>query len=199
MEKIMWLVLGGVALVAALRAGHSTRAMYVGRWALAVLFVVFGAAVNAVYLATGTDYYAEFAKPSPFAFVRDTWESLVLPHQWFFIGLLIVAEAVAGVALLLGGRWTQGALLAFIGFHLGQLPFGGVMWVWAPLMIVTFSLLLRAERRTGLDQSRVPDAVIGRRTSPTPSVRSGPASPEATDDGGRTWSGSSTVGRSAGS
>lgn len=146
MERIMWLVLGGTAFVAALRAHHSRRAMLVARVALGVLFIAFGAAVNAVYLAIGNDYYADFAEPSPFAFVRDTWESLVLPHQWFFIGLLIVGEAVAGVLVLSGGRWTRAGLVGLIAFHVGQLAFGGVLWVWAPLMLVALGLLLRAER-----------------------------------------------------
>jgi hypothetical protein len=146
-EKIMWLVLGGTAFVAALRAGHSRRARFVARWALGILFIAFGAAVNAIYLATNAGSYDDFAEPSPFEFVRDTWESLVLPHQGFFISLLIAAEAVAGVLVLMGGRWTQAGLVALIGFHLGQLAFGGVMWVWAPLMLVTLVLLLRAERQ----------------------------------------------------
>lgn len=154
MEKIMWLVLGGTAFIAALRAGHSRRARYIGRWALGVLFVVFGAAVNAVYLAAGAGYYEDFAKPSPFAFVRDTWDSLVLPNQGFFIGLLITAEAIAGVLILMGGPWTQAGLIALIGFHVGQLFFGGVLWVWAPLMLVTLVLLLRAERQASADDGR---------------------------------------------
>jgi hypothetical protein len=145
----MWLALGGVAFVAALRAAHSRRALIIGRWALGVLFIVFGAAVNAVYLAAGSGYYDDFAEPSPIAFVRDTWESLVLPHQGLFISLLITAETAAGVMLLIGGRWTQAGLIALIGFHVGQLAFGGVMWVWAPLMLVTLVLLLRAERQAG--------------------------------------------------
>ncbi len=147
MERIMWLVLGGTAFVAALRATHSPGALHVGRWALGVLFIVFGAGVNAYYLATNPSYYDDFASPSPFAFVRDTWESLVLPHLGFFISLLIIAEATAGVLVLIGGRWTQAGLLALIAFHVGQLAFGGVLWVWAPLMLVTFVLLLRAERQ----------------------------------------------------
>lgn len=151
MEKIMWLVLGGAAFVAALQAGHSRRARYVGRWALGVLFVVFGAAVNAIYLVARPGYYEDFAKSSPFAFVRDTWESLVLPHQDFFISLLIIAEAIAGVLVLIGGPWTRAGLIALIGFHVGQLAFGGVMWIWAPLMLVTLVLLLRAERQAGPD------------------------------------------------
>jgi hypothetical protein len=146
MEKIVWLVLGGITFVAALRAGHSLRAMYVGRWALGVLFIVFGALVNGIYLAVATDYYVDFANASPFPFVRDSWESLVVPHQGFFIGLLIAAEATAGALILSGGRRTQAGLMALIGFHIGQLAFGGVLWVWAPLMLIALVLLLRAER-----------------------------------------------------
>ena len=165
MEKIMWLVLGGIAFVAALKAGHSRRAMYVGRWALGVLFIAFGAAVNAIYLAAGTDYYEDFANRSPFQFVRDTWESLVLPNQGFFISLLIIAEATAGVLVLSGGRWTQLGLMALIGFHLGQLAFGGVLWIWGPLMLITLVLLLRAERQTGPGHgARQPTAQAARRT-----------------------------------
>lgn len=165
----MWLVLGGVALVAALRAGHSRRAMYVGRWALGVLFVVFGAAVNAVYLAAGTEYYEDFASPSPFRFVSETWESLVLPNQVFFISLLIVAEATAGVLVLTGGRGTQVGLMALIGFHVGQLAFGGVLWVWAPLMLITLWLLLRAERQTSTPGPRNASDGMRKRTAPAPS------------------------------
>lgn len=152
----MWLVLGSVVFVAALRAGHHPRAMLVGRWALAILFVVFGAAVNAIYLALGTDYYADFADTSPFPFVRDTWESLVVPNTAVFITLLIVAEATAGALILSGGRRTQIGLIALIGFHIGQLAFGGVLWVWAPLMLVALVLLLRAERRATTTPTRTP-------------------------------------------
>lgn len=147
MEKIMWLVLGGTAFVASLRATRSRRARYVGRWALGILFIAFGAVTNAVYLATAPEYYERFAVTSPIRFVRDTWESLVIPHQAFFITLLIIAEAVAGMLVLSGGRRTQFGLVLLIGFHVGQLPFGGVLWVWAPLMLLTLALLLGAERR----------------------------------------------------
>jgi hypothetical protein len=161
MERIMWLVLGGTALVAALRAGQSPRALRVGRWALGILFVVFGAGVNAAYLIADNGYYDEFAEPSPFAFVRDTWEWLVLPHQWFFIGLLILGEAVAGTLVLIGGRQTRVGLIALIAFHVGQLAFGGVLWVWAPLMLVTLSLMLRAERSSANEPSPRPGQVGG--------------------------------------
>lgn len=172
MEKIMWLVLGGVAFVAALRAHTSPRARQVGRWAVGVLFIVFGAAVNAVYLATSTDAYVEFADASPFAFVRDTWTSLVVPHQAFFITLLIVAEAAAGALVLAGGRMVQLGLAALLAFHVGQLAFGGVLWVWAPLMLLTLGLLLRAERR-----AFTPDGTRAQR--PRAALRLEPAAPAA--------------------
>lgn len=159
----MWLVLGGVAFVAALGAGRSRRARLVARWSIGVLFIVFGAAVNAIYLVWQPDYYTDFADPSPFAFVRDTWSSLVVPHVRFFIGLLVVAEAVAGALVLIGGRLTQIGLAALIGFHIAQLAFGGVLWIWAPLMLVTLVLLLRAERRATTS------------ATPTTSVRHAPA------------------------
>ena len=142
----MWLVLGGTAFVAAVRAGKSRRAMYVGRSALGVLFIAFGAVVNAIYLAMDNGYYDDFADASPFPFVKDTWQSLVLPNQALFITLLIVFEATVGVLVLSGGRWTQVGLLGLIGFHIGQLAFGGVLWPWAIVMLVALGLLLRAER-----------------------------------------------------
>ena len=163
MEKIAWLVLGGVTFVAALRAGSSPRAMYVGRAALGVLFIVFGAMVNAIYLIAQPEYYASFADASPFPFVTDTWNTLVLPHQNFFITALIIFEATMGVLILSGGRRTQLGLVGLIGFHVGQLAFGGVLWPWAAVMLTALVLLLRAERKAapGLAARRVkvPDHV----------------------------------------
>lgn len=147
MEKIAWLILGGVTFVAALRAGSSLRAMYVGRAALGVLFIVFGALVNAIYLIAEPDYYANFADASPFPFVTDTWNTLVLPHQNFFITLLVIFEATMGVLILSGGHRTQVGLIGLIGFHIGQLAFGGVLWPWAAVMLTALILLLRAERK----------------------------------------------------
>lgn len=84
--------------------------------------------------------------PRSHLFVRRG-SRLVVPNAGFFIGILIVFEAVTGVLILSGGRRTQLGLLALIAFHIGQLAFGGVMWVWAPLMLITLLLLLRAERQ----------------------------------------------------
>ena len=183
MEKVMWLVLGGVAFVAALRAGGSEGARRVGRWAVGVLFIAFGAAVNAIYLTVGTDAYASFADASPFPFVRDTWESLVVPHQAFFITLLIVAEATAGVLVLAGGRMTRLGLASLMAFHVGQLAFGGVLWVWAPFMLVALGLLLRAERRAGDTPHAPPRRPMGTRMPSLARAADLPSSADARREG----------------
>ncbi|GAB3445550.1 hypothetical protein GCM10027517_26690 [Phycicoccus ginsengisoli] len=51
----------------------------------------------------------------------------------------------------MGGRRTQAGLVALIAFHVCQLPFGGVLWVWAPVMLTALVLLLRAERAAPLE------------------------------------------------
>jgi uncharacterized membrane protein len=145
-EKILWLVLGSATLVAALRAGSSRRALYVGRGALGALFIGAGALVNTIYLASGADY-SDFADAAHIAFVRDTWHSLVAPNQMVFISLLIVFEATVGALILSGGRRSQVGLLGAIGMHVGLLVFGWVLSVWSIVMLVALVLLLRAERR----------------------------------------------------
>ena len=147
MEKVMWLVLGTTVLVASLRADRSERARMVARVALGVLFLVFGAMVNAVYLITAWDSFAAFAEMSQFGFVRDTWAALVAPYTGVFIGLLIAGEATAGILVLCGGRWMRAGLVLLIGFHLGLLFFGWWLWLYAVPMLVALVLMLRAERR----------------------------------------------------
>lgn len=124
--------------------------------ATAVLYVAAGAAVNTAFLLSGTDY-SGFADGSWSAFVRETWESLVVPRHALFIGLLVVFEASVGVLALVGGRATRLAYLAAIGFHVALMSFGVGFWAWALPLLVAFGLLLRAEVRAG--QRRAPSAV----------------------------------------
>ncbi|HYN29164.1 MAG TPA: hypothetical protein VES95_04750 [Dermatophilaceae bacterium] len=147
MEKAMWLVLGATVMVASLRAGRSERARLVARVALGVLFLVFGAMVNVAYLVTDWNSFAEFGEMSQFAFVRDTWASLVVPNTGVFIGLLIAGEATAGILVLCGGRCMQAGLVLLLTFHVGLLFFGWWLWLYAVPMIGALTLLLRAERR----------------------------------------------------
>lgn len=144
MEYVLWGVLGVATIVASLRAHRSGRARLVGRWALGALFVLAGALVNAWYLLTGVDY-GGFADASYIPFVRDTWQSLVAPNQALFIWLLIAFEAVVGTLVVTGGRRTQVALVAIMGFHVALLSFGWFFWAWSIPMLAALALLLRAE------------------------------------------------------
>lgn len=146
MEPVLWMVLGITTLVASTRAHRSERARLVGRWALGALFVLAGACINAWYLLTGVDY-AGFADGSYIPFVRETWQSVVGPNQPLFIGLLVAFEAVVGVLVVLGGRRTQVALVAMIGFHVALMSFGWFFWAWSLPMLTALAFLLRAEIR----------------------------------------------------
>jgi uncharacterized membrane-anchored protein len=141
-----WVVLGLTVVVSGVLAARRPRARTVGRVAVAVLFLAAGAAVNAMFLLTGADYDG-FADGSPIAFVRDTWQSLVVPRHELFIWLLVVFEAAVGVGAAVGGRATQVAYVAAIAFHVALMSFGVGFWVWSLPMIVGLVLLLRAERR----------------------------------------------------
>ncbi len=146
MERVMWLVLGATVFLASLRADRSSRARLVARVALALLFLVFGAMVNAIYLVTDWDSFAAFGEMSQFTFVRETWAALVVPNTGFFIGVLIVGEATAGLLVLAGGGWLRAGLVPLLAFLVGTLFFGWWLWFFAVPMVVALALLLRAER-----------------------------------------------------
>ncbi|HEX6246923.1 MAG TPA: hypothetical protein VFZ64_03550 [Nocardioidaceae bacterium] len=145
MVQIAWLVLGGTALVASLFARRDRRALYLARAALGVLYIGAGALVHAVNLVRGVSY-ADFADAAHLAYVRDTWASVVVPETGLFIGLLTIFEATVGILILAGGRWTELGLWMALVMHVGLLVFGWVITVWSILMLVTVTLLLRAEQ-----------------------------------------------------
>ena len=153
MLQTVWLALGIVTFVAAVRAAKSTRALAVGRLAVGLLYIVAGALVNTVFLATGEDY-ADFAKGSYLTVVRDTWRSLVVPNHHFFISLLILFELTVGVLVLSGGRRAEFGLVGAIGFHVALLSFGWGFYLWSIPMLIAFVLLLRAQRRSRVDSDR---------------------------------------------
>jgi hypothetical protein len=143
---VFWSVTEVVIFIAGVWAWWSRQAMYVGRVAVATLFLVGGALFNTLTLATGGNYF-DFADGSYLPFVTDTWRSLVAPHQYIFIPLLIAFEVVVGVLMLTGGRRTQLALVLAIAFHIGLMFFGWQYYPFSIAMIVAFVLLLHAERR----------------------------------------------------
>lgn len=146
MLQIGWLVLGLCFFGGALRAEKSLRAFRLAIGALAALYLGAGAAVHAVYLALGTSY-SGFADGSSFAFVRSTWESLVVPNEDLFITLLVLFEATVGVLVLFGGRPRRAALVAVMAFHVAVLAFSWWYLLWAVPMIVACRLLILADRQ----------------------------------------------------
>ncbi|GAA1026424.1 hypothetical protein GCM10009557_04100 [Virgisporangium ochraceum] len=141
----VWLVCAAATVLAAVFAHRSARARYVGRAAVAVLFLVGGALLHVINLVDGDDY-SGFADPAVSGWITDTWESVVVPNAVVFIGLLAVFEAAVGVLAASGGRRTLIAYVAVIAFY-------GVLWVFGPeilfvlVMLPAMALLLRAEHR----------------------------------------------------
>jgi len=141
----VWASLAVVIVVCGIYAHRSRRALGVGIVAVSVLWTAAGAAVNGYFLWRGDDY-SGFAAGASTAFVRDTWESVVVPHHGLFIGVLIAFEAAVGVLVLVEGPIRQAALLVLIGFNLALLSFGWGYLVWSIPMAVALTLLRRADR-----------------------------------------------------
>lgn len=154
--QILWVVCGVTTIVAALLAGRSRQWLYVGRAATAVLFVIGGALLHVINLATGGDY-TEFADPAHFQWVTDAWRAVVAPNQLLFIGLLIVFEATVGLLVISGGRRTQVGYIGIIAFYLALWLFGPIETVFVLVMLVPMVLLLRAERRTAMTPTSTAD------------------------------------------
>jgi hypothetical protein len=162
-----WGVLGLTIIACGVLAGAHPRARPVGVAAVSLLWVVFGAGANLAMLADGTTYTG-FADASPIPFVRDTWESLDVPHHHVFIGLLVAGEALSGALVLVAGRTRDAALLALIAFNLTLVVFGWGFAIWCVPVATGLALLVRADRaqrRTG--------AVRNRRRQPSAGASSG--------------------------
>jgi hypothetical protein len=144
--QILWTACGLVTIVAALLAGRSAMWRQIGRVATGVLFLIGGALMHVVNLATGGDY-ATFADPALFQWVTDSWRTVVGPNQLLFIGLLIAFEATIGLLVFSGGRRTQLGYYGIIAFYLALWIFGPMELVFVLLMLVPMVLLLRAEQR----------------------------------------------------
>jgi hypothetical protein len=158
---VFWSVTEVVIFIAAVWAWWSRRAMYAGRVAVATLFIAGGALFNTVTYATGGDY-SGFADGSYLRFVTDTWHSVVAPHQYIFIPLLIAFEVVVGVLVLTGGYRTRLALVGAIGFHVGLMFFGWEYYPFSIAMIAAFVLLLRAERKHAAVTAKADGVAEGR-------------------------------------
>jgi hypothetical protein len=152
----VWLSVGAFVFVCSLRAGRSVRALRWGLRGVCLLWLVAGAGVNAGILVSGSTY-SGFADGADVAFVRETWESLVVPNHTWFIGLLIVFEATAGLLVLVPGLPRRLALMALIGFNLAVVSFSWFYVFWSVPMVVALGLLLRADRRSARDRRDHPE------------------------------------------
>lgn len=146
---VLWVGLGLVVVVCSGLARRAHRAYRTGVRAVSALWVVGGAAANGYLLARGDDY-SGFADGASTALVRDTWESLVVPHHTAFIGVLIAFEAVAGALVLVEGRARQWSLLLLVAFNLALLSFGWGYLVWSVPMALALA------RLWWLDRPRLP-------------------------------------------
>lgn len=146
---VIWVASGAAALIAAIWAtrGGGRRALLLGRIALGTLFVVGGALVHVINLATGSGY-GTFADPSHFWWVSHAWRSVVVPTQELFISLLAAFELAVGVLIVSGGRRTQIGLAAAIAFHLALWLFGWIETIWCVIVLPPLVVLLLAERRS---------------------------------------------------
>jgi hypothetical protein len=140
---VAWAVLALTIVGCALFASRSRHAYRVAVGALATLFLVAGAAVNAAFLLTDQSY-SGFADGSSWSFVTSTWESLVVPNEGFFISLLVAFEATVGVLVLLGGRPREVGLWLIAAFHVALLSFSWWFLLWSGAMVLAMVLLLRS-------------------------------------------------------
>ena len=147
MLPVAWVACAVVIVIAAVRTRrHGASAHRLGRFGVGVLYLGAGALVNAAFLVRGDDYHG-FADGAYVDFVRDTWQSLVVPNHELFIWTLVLFEATVGVLALAGGRRTQVAYGLAIAFHVALLSFGWGFYLWSIPMIAALVVLLRSERR----------------------------------------------------
>ncbi|HVV36157.1 MAG TPA: hypothetical protein VHC63_06095 [Acidimicrobiales bacterium] len=142
---LLWIASGAAVMLAAFRSRRDPAAARHGRLAVATLFIVAGAAVNAVLVTFDPKSYAPFADGSYIPFVHHTWRSLVVPHITAWIVLLIAFELAVGLLAVRGGAQTRVAYAAAIAFHLALLSFGFGFAVWVVPMVAALTALWRAE------------------------------------------------------
>lgn len=147
MLPVLWVASAVAVVVCAVRSRRHPGALLKGRLATAFLYLVAGAGVNVAMLLRGDDY-ARFADGAYLGFVTDTWREVVVPNHHAWIALLIAFELTVGVLVLLGGRATQLAYVAAIGFHIALLSFGWGFYAWSLPMAAALATLLVGERRT---------------------------------------------------
>jgi hypothetical protein len=73
---------------------------------------------------TDNHIYETFGRTSLFAFSRELWTSLVMPHITFFALLLAAFELATGILILSKGRYVQAGFTASVLFNLFLVQLG---------------------------------------------------------------------------
>ena len=163
MLPVVWAGFAVVIVAAAVRSrsGRHQGARKMGRIGVGGLYLAAGAFVNAMFLVRGDDYDG-FADGAYVPFVRDTWQSLVVPNHHLFIWTLVAFEAAVGLLALAGGKRTQLAYGLAIAFHVALLSFGWGFYLWSIPMLAALTQLLVAERRAAPQAVRASRPTGGR-------------------------------------
>lgn len=131
--------------VSTLPPARTARAQWAARWlrrGIGAIFAI-GAVANTVLLIVTPTSYAPFADQAISTFVADTWRQLVAPNPVPYLGLLIVFEAVVGIALLMGVRNWEVAAYAAGAFTVALVLFGWGFLYWSvPMLAVIIATLL---------------------------------------------------------
>jgi hypothetical protein len=109
-----------------------------------------GAVVNAFLALTQPEVYTTFADTSIVPVYRELWQSLVVPHLGFWLGLTVLFEITTGILILSKGVWVKVGLTLAILFFLFLVPF---WWEGGAMINIVFALLVALLLRYDYDDS----------------------------------------------
>lgn len=83
-----------------------------------------GAVANLIMIIFQPEIYKSFANLALIPFYQNTWNSIVIPNLYIFVGLTIAFEIGLGTLFLAGRRFLLAAYLISLGFNICLIPFG---------------------------------------------------------------------------
>jgi hypothetical protein len=110
-------------------------------------FYLVMAGVHLGIVAVDPQTYDGFADHALVGFVRDGWQTIVMPHPSLWGLLLMAGEITLGTLLLVGGRAARWGWAGVIGFHLLLMLFGFWAWLWCVPALVLLVYLARRDLR----------------------------------------------------
>jgi hypothetical protein len=124
-----------------------------------------GAATHIVLVTARPSSYDSFADTSWWPFITHTWRSVLVPHVYYLIPLLVVFEAADGL-LILGRTHRRTGIGAAIAFNAALVLFGWGFCLWSVPVIALLGRFwyLESTPRDNRDQrptEHVPDPLTG--------------------------------------